>query len=542
METISQSTRSTRPSLIPRPPPLPEFSPAPFVLASSKSADPEDPIQTDLQQRMLWVFQHQGYWGLASELYRQAQEMSQKGTRAASCAKIVDDYDNGHNTVFLQLLSLPDYIIESLIKNTICYDKHHDERIAQYIESQMCAIEFPRVYLNVSSRDVCGPNAVNDDRNKGRWLSAEEAKDLMMSIKHYLREGTSYNQRADDFDNILDQGGRETAGSAQDVTSRRYAPTSNAVASMREWADITEQRYIDNVLPVHQDIPFRRTPMEVGWAMNGQDRLKHHLHNGNTTHIYGYLNAWSQHILPPGSSFPQPQQFTLFRVWAKDLRLAQVTEIAASMLCSSYITEGGLNPDEAGNFSFDENSIGADHEYWRCNSENVFQHRPHFHTNLQNEWIRARDRNAILREMGNLDSRERELQQLLDSLNHIREQLKATRAEYEALRTQRDNQQAELAAASTGETPAVQKLKAALVQFRQAEAREERIKARAYAIFTEDTSAVTDEQLDPAEMKEVEEKVMALEARLKVLKSKHVPLDIVEVKDSQVEAQDSGAE
>lgn len=480
----------------------------------------------------------------------------------------MDDHDNGHNTVILQLLSFPDCIIESLIKNTICYDRHHDKRIAQYIESQMGAIEFPGLYLNVPSRDVCGPNAVNEDRNKGRWLSAEEAKDLVlcikhyltMSDKHYLRGGASYNQRANDFDNILDQGGRKTAGSAQDVTFRRYAPTLNAVASMREWVGITERMYIKDVLPVHHDIPSRRTPMEVGWAMNGRDRLEHHLHNDNTTHINGYLNAWSQHILPPGSSFPQPQQFTLFRVWAKDMRLAQVTDIAASMLCS-YTTEEGLNPDEAGNFSFDENSVGADHEYRRCNSENVFQHRPHFHTNLQNDWTRARDRNATLREVVNLESHQRELQQLkekssqlLDSLNHQNEQLKAARLEYKTLCTQRDNQQAELAAASTRKLAAIQKLRAALAQLKQAKARDRRIKDRAYAIFMMDTSAATDEQLDPAEMKAVEEKVIALKAKLKVWMTiqlekptrksrygpfKKVPSDIVEVEDLQMEAQDS---
>lgn len=90
--------------------------------------------------------------------------------------------------------------------------------------------------------------------------------------------------------------------------------------------------------------------MEIGQSVNVKDRALDHTENLATNNIFGLNNAWVRKY--PDPPVPSPEQFFLFRVWKCDDNLLNVSEIFASILCSSYNCLGGMNPVLAGGGSF----------------------------------------------------------------------------------------------------------------------------------------------------------------------------------------------
>lgn len=234
-----------------------------------------------------------------------------------------------------------------LIRNTTTYDRVRCPKIDSYIHSRMEPTVLPGIYINILAR---GQPTISDHQKgirNGVWLSSREAKDMVLSYEHYLKTGGSNDTRAQDIDSYMTAMPKRDRDAAKiDPTFRRYAPSPSAREAARQWIEVISRLYVQTVDRAKTDIPFRRCICEVGWGTNVKLRLDAHSMNRNTTYIYGYLNMWTRCILK--TRFPPPQQLTLFRVWANDLQIAQVSEITASMLCSLYTTEGGLNPKEAG--------------------------------------------------------------------------------------------------------------------------------------------------------------------------------------------------
>lgn len=120
-----------RPTVIPRPPPYVAEPIARYVPASSLPSDPNNPIHTEQQQRMLWVLKYQGHWGLAMEIYEHARRQLEDSlvTSKKPWEYLCKDSDNESSYVYIQLLTLPTRVLESLIKNTITSDMSTDSEI-----------------------------------------------------------------------------------------------------------------------------------------------------------------------------------------------------------------------------------------------------------------------------------------------------------------------------------------------------------------------------------------------------------------------------
>ena len=192
--------------------------------------------------------------------------------------------------------------------------------------------------------------------NQGRWLSASQITRLIAEIKRYIADNPSDNRRNVRIDEYFRKGWRNRP-------KRRYCPNANIRAKFVVWTDTIEKKFCKGLDPTKTYTPFMRCPMEAGWALHVDARLQAHRENGSTTHIYGLINTLTSMLF----NFPPPEQFVIFPVW-ETKNMPQVAEITASILCSSYWYNGGLNHFPAGAFA--DKFIDPEHEHlWQKSAE-----------------------------------------------------------------------------------------------------------------------------------------------------------------------------
>ena len=383
-----------RPAVIPRPPPY-VASPTPaFVPVSSLAPDPNRPIHTDRQQRMLRILEYRGHWGLAMDIYEYARSQLEDPlvTSKRSWKRICDDLDDQTFYVYIQLLGLPTRVLESLIRNTITSDVVTDPEIREFCNTSMESHYCPGVYLNV----LALPSAVranpsnSPSGNAGKWLTPSQAHELAEAARMYAGKDNAANQYAEEIDGIF-SGTRVSVKTinARQPEDRRYLMSDSASEELKTWSVAIDDQFYKNVAVQNLHMPHLRCPTEVGWSLVVGDRQKGYVKNASTPSIYGFTNAWIQHKLSANSTdFPILHQFSLFRVW-KEEGLPQITETLASLLCSSSWTEGGMNSGEAG-----ENMTSSKEPppiVWSISADHVFL-SPHLEDILAEEWKVQRNR------------------------------------------------------------------------------------------------------------------------------------------------------
>ena len=417
-----------RPVVIPRPAPYVATPMTVFVPAPKLAPDPNNPIHTNQQQRMLWMLEHRGRWGLALELrkYAELQLSNPTVTNRKSWQYIVDDFDNGTYYMFIQLLTLPRLVLESLIKNTITRDIHTDRDVGQFHRQDMQTHGFPGVYLNVLGLSAVsgGGSLTTFAPNAGKWLTPAQAHDLAEAARLYAGTDNAADQYAKKIDDVFPKKTSFKILQPREPEDRRYFKSDSAAGKLETWSVTIDDQFYKN-MAAHLHVPHRRCPTEVGWSQSVKDRQQHHVTNSSTTFIYGFANAWS-HLDPSASGikFPTPYQFALFRVWNKDA-LPQITEIMASMLCSSYWTEGGLNCIEAGGTG--TSNLLLPQSSWKVNADHVFL-SPNLENILASEWTMQHNRYIACRFAKPAELAKREAQNTMKETN-----IEKLKAEYKQL-------------------------------------------------------------------------------------------------------------
>ena len=396
----SQAIRSlSRPAVLPNPKP-PTQTPAPvFVEAANIQPDPDDPIQTNEQQRMLMALQREGHWGLAWEIYRYGNEMLMyKNSKKSSWNLTSEDLSTRRFYIYFQLLTIPVVVLESLIKNTLTSDYDTSPFIRKFVDKWMEPDSSPGVYINIVARGTLATRFAHSGGlpYPGRWLSGTEVHDMVQALERYLDEITPDLNLAQRIDGVFNPPSKSVkAGAVSDPSTRSYAKTVTSKENLLAWAKWVDKKFYLDVAPQRRDIPHLRCPTEVGWAVDLEARLKQHVTNSSTTYVYGWLNAYT-HLNPSSISvrFPYPRQHCLFRVWEQDF-LPQISEILGSVLCSSYIEDGGLNCAAAG--SAPAYSLSKQTESLKKNATKVFTQHPYLQKALEVDLRRQMRRNIIAR-------------------------------------------------------------------------------------------------------------------------------------------------
>ncbi len=292
-----------------------------------------------------------------------------KGSKTNSWYAIIEDEEDDETCYTFQLLMLlPDCIIKSLIQNTLAYDYAKDKEVKGFVNRHMKThIPYAGIYVNIPTRSPPpGSLALSGVTGEGEFLSCDEAERLIKRVERYIA-----NRPANYVENTKVDCFLKASKSTPEPSKRKFSPTNSR---WQIWLNNMRSIYCKNVPASERSIPFQRCPMEVGWSQNIPTRLKDHISNGNTTPIFGVVNAMTrQPTTQEGFGFPEPWQLVLFPVWKRDMKLARVAEAVGSILCSSYWCYGGLNILEAGYSNITDRTPDFDDIVWEESIREAFK-------------------------------------------------------------------------------------------------------------------------------------------------------------------------
>ena len=329
----------------PQPQPQPQQRrPLPAVPTLRPFPHPDDPIQSQHQLGMLNAFRGLGRLGLAKFIYQAARDRSKDHWSWKLLAG-----DEGKEKFVYQLLhSLPNEVINSLIRNTLALDIQTDPAVKKFVDDEMMPRQMRSmagIYINIARRSLPVVPGQKDP-HVGKWMTANQVKSLIAKVKCYRNNNT--DKQSVETNREIDN----ACGSFNSsyLTDRRFPLTSaDSRDKVRDWLDLIESQYVTGIDPNNEDVPFQRCPMEVGWAQDINTRLKQHINNTSTTPLFGLVNAISRlSVKDGGAAFPKPLQLILFPIWKNNEDLKRIAEILGSVLCSSYWIYGGLNYAWAG--------------------------------------------------------------------------------------------------------------------------------------------------------------------------------------------------
>ncbi|MCJ1248580.1 hypothetical protein MMC30_005798 [Trapelia coarctata] len=329
-----------------KPRPLPPSPPEPWVSASEMVPDPDNPIHLEVQQKMLSGLRIGGHFGLARAIYRYAKESAEDDPHQ-SWNWIIDDWENDRFEVFTQLCTIPEVVLQSLIRNTIIYDAESNRAIREDLQRRKAAAPTPGIYVNA----LCHSSSA-DPEDRGKWLHTNNLRELVKDCRAYLERNDKSDKFSVFFDELFSPAiNSELAAICNNPKQRRYAQTKRSQEILCDWIEEIYAEFSDSSMPhIEQFIPHLRVPMEVRWSGNIQGRLPAHMSNASTTYIWGFVNCWIRKLMPCRGelgNFGPPIQFKLFDVWDHDT-LPQVSEVLGSILCSSHYFSGGYNCALAG--------------------------------------------------------------------------------------------------------------------------------------------------------------------------------------------------
>ncbi|KAL8794921.1 MAG: hypothetical protein Q9195_002503 [Heterodermia aff. obscurata] len=316
------------------PPPQPKLGHRDYL--PNPVTQPSNSLLTKNQHYMLHSFQTIGRQALTDAIYKIAEDIVEEHPEAANFELLENDQRNKTWYVLQLLKTLPDKIIESLIKGTLSYDyyKGEDLELQAFVDEEMKLTHTPGIYINLPSFGKS---------NEGKSLSGRQLGEVLDSVERYIENLPEDMVENSDTDNFFKKG---------EVTSeRRFAKTARSKIITEQWIARVREMYLEGLPPTDLDKPFTRGLVECGWGVNMSIRAGAHPTNHNTTYLFALYNVFTRM-----RNFQSPLQLALFPIWTQKLELCKIAEIVGHILCSTHWFDGGLNASWAGGFSGIETS------------------------------------------------------------------------------------------------------------------------------------------------------------------------------------------
>ncbi|KAL8753978.1 MAG: hypothetical protein Q9184_005260 [Pyrenodesmia sp. 2 TL-2023] len=314
--------------------------PEPVLKLSSKQPslprmDPMQPLRTDRQIRLYNALQLGGPSMVAYVLYKESEGLLVQNQYPAN-TKMLEDRDLGHFYLPMFFMSMPKEVLESLIKNTLAYDRIHNQTVGDFYNAFMRPGEYPGCYLNTLTNPG-SRSLLNNAADEGKYLSTEEITDLIKKYRNYINDTDAQ------FNDLLDRSFSKKKGEWADNAARQD--------NGRAWCDNMTDYYVTGVSPANMKILHLRAPVEVGWTVSIKNHVAQHTDSSCTTPIFGFNNCITRLLRAQGGfAYSGPFAAALWPILERNTDVARIAEIGASALCSSYHWDGGYNSDWAGGF------------------------------------------------------------------------------------------------------------------------------------------------------------------------------------------------
>ena len=355
------------------PPPAPRsvtMSDAPQWL--KRGGDPEEPLQTIAAQRMDLALREGGHWDLGACIIELAQEklaqnsgVLHRSNRLKWLGEMITDWDGGKQLLLRLLVQIPVKILHSLIRNTLMADCVDDDEVYDWFNKHMrlntsSTISGGGCYANV----LCRPIQVDGIQYPGRFLTMEQIAELAHLARLY-------------YDEPLDRKCvREIDGF---VTGATKLPRHFSCEQYEKWLDRHDDLFVQDAPSVAA--PYRRTPFEVGFTMDYRTRLHEHEKMQNSNALLGFTRACTARL---GKGRLGLMQFVILRTTDYNRYLVSFSEIGATILTSSKISEGGYNSQDPGMGSLRKNSTYSKaSSCWQPARRQVYAARPEMRDNAQ---------------------------------------------------------------------------------------------------------------------------------------------------------------
>ncbi|MCJ1479123.1 hypothetical protein MMC13_007807 [Lambiella insularis] len=396
----SDPRHQRRPAIKPLPTPPSSIPQARPARPSTSPIDPADPIRDDYQQDMLYFFESEGYWGLVRTIYLRAEQEVQQGTDASQWQILTEDWNSKKFDLYYLLITLPPNIIRSLIRGTLTLDMERDRALDVFVSIHMASISRAGIYINILAR---GGNPLQlpgggTKHDIGMFLNGNEMTQMTDFLDQYLTINPTSNAAALAFDAHFPTGDSKVLKLILTPQLRRYATNDRAKNKLNRWRDIAKQQYLDRLPTAQGNTYFKRCLTEVGYSLDVTRRLASHKKNTDTTYIYAFLHAWTTHCMSQAQRFPPVRQYTVFPLWQRSLNQAKVGEFGATVLTSSLIDNGGLNPKTPGNIIFTDSVPRETAPVWRQTAETLFS-RKHVAGVLAEERRKMESRIELFKEL-----------------------------------------------------------------------------------------------------------------------------------------------
>lgn len=251
---------------------------------------------------------------------------------------IEDGKDGGNNFVFDLLETLPDMIIESLIKCTLPYDYHDslDADFKRFVRDEMQLTATPGIYANF-------PCYGGSSKQPGKCMTGKSMRNVLDKAEKYFLATPADAQEVTAMDDYFKAPAKfddDGNGSVDDSGSvkQRWDNSDKARRLIQEWLSRMEAQYIIGLSQTDQDQHFVHCAVECGWGDDMQARAVPQKYNKKTTYLFAIYN-----VLTRMEGYGEPMQLVLFPTWKRDTMLFKIATITGHILCSTLWTEGGLN-------------------------------------------------------------------------------------------------------------------------------------------------------------------------------------------------------
>lgn len=253
--------------------------PEPVIQLSSKQPslpkmDPMQHLRTDRQIKMYNALQLGGPSMVALVLYKESEGILVRDYLAN--IRMVQDRDSGRFYLPTFFMSMPKEVLEPLIKNTLAYDRVHNQAIGDFYVTFMKPADFPGAYLNTIT-DPGTRSLLSNAANEGKYSSTEEIIDLIKRYRNYI------NDTDDTFNDLLDR--------SFSKRKREWAENTARQDNGRVWCDKMTDNYVTGFPPADMKALHIRAPAEVGWAVSIKKRVAQHTDSASTTPVFGLNNC-----------------------------------------------------------------------------------------------------------------------------------------------------------------------------------------------------------------------------------------------------------
>ena len=252
-----------------------------------------------------------------------------------------DGGDDGNSYVIQLLETLPDMIIESLIKCTLPYNYHNtlDAEFMEFVRDEMQPTATPGIYANF-------PCFSAKSTRPGMCLTGKRMRVVLDKANTYFHAMSKDQNEVDAIDHFFKAPTEGVDDGTQGLASikKQWGDSDGERATFDEWYTRMEYLYLDDLPEADQDKNFLHCAVECGWGNDVKERAAAHPANKGTTYLFAVYN-----VLTRKEGYGEMMQLMIFPIWKRDRMLAKIAEITASILCSSLWTEGGLNSAFPGN-------------------------------------------------------------------------------------------------------------------------------------------------------------------------------------------------